>query len=294
MGTESGGGFRNITITNCTICSPRYSKVTYGRQRGLAGLALEIVDGGILDRVAISNIVIKGVSVPIFMRLGNRARQYDKDKPKPGAGTLRNVVIDNIVATETSNIGCSITGLPGHAVENVSLSNIKLSFEGGGTKEDASKEVPEKAGSYPESTMFGVLPAYGFYCRHVRGLKFTNVQLQTTASDLRHAVVCEDVEDLLIDALDTTPPTAGFDQNPALLGSPGAAATIRLTDAKGVFVRGCKPGTGTELFLNLQGPQSERVVLMANDFSGVRKIVETGPDVAKTALAQRANYPAQE
>jgi len=294
MGTESGGGFRNITITNCTICSPRYSEVTYGRQRGLAGLALEIVDGGILDRVAISNIVMKGVSVPIFMRLGNRARQYDKDEPpavarlaepsrdrKPGVGTLRNVVINNIVATETSNIGCSITGLPGHAVENVSLSNIKLSFEGGGTKKDASKEVPEKAGSYPESTMFGVLPAYGFYCRHVRGLKFINVQLQTTASDQRHAVVCEDVEDLLIDALDTT-------------YSPGAAATIRLSDAKGVFVRGCRPGTGTELFLNLQGSQSERVVLMANDLSGVKKIVEMGPDVAKTALAQRANYPAQE
>ncbi len=191
-------------------------------------------------------------------------------------GTLRNVVIDNIVATETSNIGCSITGLPGHTVENVSLSNIKLDFEGGGTKEDASKEVPEKAESYPESTMFGVLPAYGFYCRHVRGLKFINVQLQTTTSDQRHAVVCEDVEDLLIDALDTT-------------NWPGAAATIRLTDAKGVFVRGCRPRTGTELFLNLQGPQSERVVLMANDFSGVSKIVEMGPDVAKTALVQRAN-----
>ncbi len=281
MGTESGGGFRNITITNCTICSPRYSKVTYGRQRGLAGLALEIVDGGILDRVAISNIVMKGVSVPIFMRLGNRARQYDKDEPKPGVGTLRNVVINNIVATETSNIGCSITGLPGHPVENVSLSNIKLSFEGGGTKKDASKEVPEKAESYPESTMFGVLPAYGFYCRHVRGLTFTNVQLQTTTSDQRHAVVCEDVEDVLIDALDTT-------------YSPGAAATIRLTDAKGIFVRGCRPGTGTELFLNLQGSQSERVVIMANDLSGVRKITEIGPDVAKTALAQRANYLAQE
>jgi polygalacturonase len=320
MGTESGGGFRNITITNCTICSPRYSEVTYGRQRGLAGLALEIVDGGVLDysevtygrqrglaglaleivdggvldRVAISNIVMKGVSVPIFMRLGNRARQYDKDEPKPGVGTFRNVVIDNIVATEVSNIGCSITGLPGHAIENVSLSNIKLSFEGGGTKKDASKEVPEKAGSYPESTMFGVLPAYGFYCRHVRGLKFINVQLQTTASDQRHAVVCEDVEDVLIDSLDTTPATLGSNQNPPLAGSPGAAATIRLTDAKGVFIRGCRPRTGTELFLNLQGPQSERVVLIANDFSSVKKIVETGPDVARTALAQRANYPAQE
>jgi polygalacturonase len=161
MGTESGGGFQNITVTNCTICSPRYSKVTYGRQRGLAGLALEIVDGGTLDRVAISNVVMKGVSVPIFMRLGNRARQYGSGGRQPGVGTFRNVVVNNIVATEVSSVGCSITGLPGHPVENVSLSNVKLTFEGGGTREDASREIPEKAASYPESTMFGTLPAYG-------------------------------------------------------------------------------------------------------------------------------------
>lgn len=281
MGTESGGGFQNITITNCTICSPRYSKVTYGKQRGLAGLALEIVDGGMLDRVAISNIVIKGVSVPIFMRLGNRARQYDQDKPKPGVGTFRNVTIDNVIATEVSGIGCSITGLPGHVVENVSLSNIKLSFDGGGTRADASREIPDKPGSYPESTMFGTLPAYGFYCRHVRGLSFTNVQLQTAEPDERHALVCEDVEDVSINGLDAT-------------CSPGAAATIRLTDARGVLVRGCRPKAGSELFLNLQGAGSDRIVLMANDLSGVEKIFMAGPDVKGAALAQQSNYRAKQ
>ena len=277
MGTESGGGFQNITITNCTICSPRYSKVIYGRQRGLAGIALEIVDGGELNRVAISNIAIKGVSVPIFMRLGNRARQYEEDMPKPGVGTFRNVVVSNIVATDTSKIGCSITGLPGHPIENVSLSNIKLFFEGGGTKEEAAREVPEKAGSYPESTMFGVLPAYGFYCRHVKGLKFTNLQLQTAAPDQRHALVCEDVEDALIDDLDT-------------LCSPGASAIIRLAEVKGIFIRGCRPKAVTDTFLKLQGPQSERVLLMANDLSRVKRIAEIGPDVPKAALSKLANH----
>ncbi|MEA3225886.1 MAG: glycosyl hydrolase family 28 protein, partial [Planctomycetota bacterium] len=280
MGTESGGGFQNITITNCTICLPRYSKVTYGRQRGLAGLALEIVDGGTLDRVVISNITIKGVSVPIFMRLGNRARQYGEGGEKPGVGIFRNVTIDNVVATEVSSIGCSITGLPGHAVENVSLSNIKLSFDGGGTREDASREIPEKAASYPESTMFGTLPAYGFYCRHVEGLKFTNVQLQTATPDKRHAVVCEDVEDVSIVSFDS-----GF--------SPGAAAAIRLTDARRVFVRGCRPSAGTGLFLSLQGVQSRQVVLMGNDLSGVRKIAEKDSSVAETALTQIANHTGQ-
>jgi polygalacturonase len=277
MGTESGGGFQNITITNCTICSPRYSKVTYGRQRGLAGLALEIVDGGTLDRVAISNIVIKGVSVPIFMRLGNRARQYGPDGVTPGVGTFRNVVVNNVVATNVSGIGCSITGLPGHAVENVSLSNIKLSFDGGGTREDASREIPEKAASYPESTMFGTLPAYGLFCRHVKGLKLTNIQLQTAAPDKRHAVWCEDVEDVSIDGLDCD-------------YSPGGEATIGLTDARGVLVRGCRPKAPTEPFLKLRGAKSERIVLTGNDLSGVRKIADVGPDVGKNALAELANY----
>ncbi|UCG57210.1 MAG: glycoside hydrolase family 28 protein [Phycisphaerales bacterium] len=277
MGTESGGGFQNITISNCTICSPRYSQVTYGRQRGLAGLALEIVDGGTLERIAISNIVIKGVSVPIFMRLGNRARQYDSSKPKPGVGTFRNVALDNIIATDTSSIGCSITGLPGYPVEDISLTNIRLGFEGGGTREDAWREVPEKAASYPESTMFGVLPAYGFYCRHVKGLKLTNVQLQTAAPDQRHALLCEDAEDVTIDALD-----AGW--------SPGAASTIRLVDVRDVQVRGCRPKVGTDLFLYLAGSRTERVVLMGNDLSRVGRIAELAADVPSKALVQFGNY----
>ena len=205
MGTESGGGFQNITVSNCTIQSPRDSDAINGRQRGLAGIALEIVDGGSLDRVAVSNIVIEGVSVPIFMRLGNRARQYEEGGEKPGVGTFRNVVLSNVVATGTSPIGCSITGLPGHKIENVCLSNLNLGFEGGGTREDASKEVPEKPESYPESTMFGVLPAYGLYCRHVKNLRLDNVHLETEQPDARPAVVFDDVEDLAVDGLDPAP-----------------------------------------------------------------------------------------
>jgi len=277
MGTESGGGFQNITISNCTILSPRYSKSIYGKQRGLAGIALEIVDGGILERVAICNITIRGVTVPIFMRLGNRARQYEKDKPKPGVGTFRNVVVSNILAADCSNIGCSITGLPGHFVENVSISNIDLGFEGGGTVEDAVRQVPEKPQSYPESTMFGVLPAYGFYCRHVKGLKLDNVQLQLAGSDQRHAIVYEDVQDALIDGLN-----AAF--------CPGASSTIRLTDVKGALIRGCRPKVGTDVFLKLQGAQSDNVVLMGNDFSGVSKVAQISPDVPNRALSELANH----
>jgi hypothetical protein len=242
---------------------------------------LEIVDGGTLDRVAISNIVIKGVSVPIFMRLGNRARNYGQGPDKPGVGIFRNVVVNNIVATEVSSIGCSITGLSGHPVENVSLSNIKLSFDGGGTREDASRKIPEKAASYPESTMFGKLPAYGFFCCHVKGLNFSDVRLQTASSELRPAMIFEDAVDASID---------GFDCD----YTSGAAETIRLTDTRGVLVRGCRPAAGTELFLRLQGAESERILLTGNDFSGVGKISETDSNVSENALTQIANHLGRE
>ena len=118
------------------------------------------------------------------------------------------------------------------------------------------------------------------YQYHVVLPKFTNVQLQTAQADQRHALICEDVEDMLIDSLDAP-------------YSPGAAAIIRMTDVREAFVRGCRPKTGTEVFLNLQGPRSRDVVLLANDFSGVGRIAVTAPDVPKAALAQLANHIAE-
>jgi len=277
MGTESGGGFQNITVTNCTVCSPRYSKVTYGRQRGLAGVALEIVDGGTLDRVAISNLTIKGVTVPIFMRLGNRARLYEKDQPTPDIGTFRNVIVSNVVATECSPIGCSITGLPDHSIENVTLSNIQLSFEGTGTKEDAARDVPEKPDSYPESTMFGTLPAYGFFCRHVTGLRFQNLRLQTSAADYRHAVVLDDVKDTVLDSIDAPFAT-------------GAAGMILCANSQDILIRNCRPPVGTELFLDLRGQQTKNILLSSNDFGRAKEISRLGADVSESALALQANH----
>ena len=133
------------------------------------------------------------------------ARPFQKDMQPPPIGSFRNVVINNIVATDVGRIGCSITGQPGHPIENVLLSNLTFTFEGGGDRERTAMEVPELPKKYPECTMFGELPAYGFYARHVNGLRFANVRLRTSKPDLRHAMVLDDVEDLAIDGLD-----AGF------------------------------------------------------------------------------------
>jgi polygalacturonase len=227
MGTESVGGFRNITITNCAISSPPHAKPLAGDSRGISGIALELVDGGTLEGVTVSNVTIDGVNTPIFLRLGNRARPIAADMPRPGMGTFRNVILSNIVATRTGRIGCSITGVPGHPIENVCLSNVQLNFEGGGSKKEAAKPVAEHEARYPEASMFGALPAYGFYCRHVVGLKLRDVQLRTLQPDLRHALVCDDVQRLVLDGLD-------------LCSAPDAAAAVRLIGSPQARVYNCR------------------------------------------------------
>ena len=213
MGTESNGGFKNIVMTGCSIYDTR-----------LAGVALEIVDGGTMNHVVISNITMNKVGAPIFLRLGNRARPFKKDMETPGMGVMRNITISNIEATGANPTGCAISGLPEAKIENVTLSNLRLSFEGGGTKADTEREIPEKTADYPEYSMFGKLSAYGLYCRHVKGLKLFNVELQLEKADQRHAVVLEDVEDALIDCLDAPL-------------SPDAGTMIRFTNVKKVFIR---------------------------------------------------------
>lgn len=247
MGTESGGGFVDIAIENCKVFSPQESKVIYGRQRGLAGIALEIVDGGRMENVSVSNVDIEGVSVPIFLRLGNRARPYVSGAT-PGVGTLRNVRLTNITAKGTSEIGCSITGLPGHEIEDVTLTDIRLGFDGGGSREDTRREISEREKNYPESTMFGKLPAWGFYCRHVRGLKFVNLQLETTEPDLRHAMMFDDVEDVQITGLD-----AGV--------APGAAAVLRMIDVRRAKITGPSSKLPIDRLLELEGTARSEISL---------------------------------
>lgn len=130
---------------------------------------------------------------------------------------------------------------------------------------------------YPGYSMFGGLSAYGLYCRHVKGLKMLNVQIQSEKPDKRHALVLEDVEDALIDALDAP-------------CSPDAGAIIRMTDVKGIFIRGCRAKVGTNVFLELRGALSERVVLNGNDLGGAAEAVQRAPDVPKAALSGLGNY----
>ena len=137
LGTESTGGFENIALSNCTIYDTR-----------LSGIALELVDGGILERVTVSNVSMHNTRNAIFIRLGNRARPFKDGIPAPGVGRLRHVRISNVQAFGGAAIGCSISGLPGSPVEDIALDNVSVSCAGGGTMEDAKREPPEPAARY--------------------------------------------------------------------------------------------------------------------------------------------------
>ena len=256
MGTESNGGFKNITITNCVVRPSSEPDLIYGRREGLAGIALEIVDGGVLDGITISNIAISGTTAPIFMRLGNRARKYRPNIATPQAGTFRNVFISNIVASDAGSTGCSITGIPGHMIENVTLSNIKINFMGEGPKQPVIKDVPEHEEKYPESTMFGILPAYGFFCRHVDGLTFRDIDIKYNEPEYRPALICDDVHNLKL---------FNFDAQV----SKDVSAQIILRNSHDLFISGCQP-VNTDVFLLLE-KNSSRIKVIGNDLKGVNR-----------------------
>ena len=240
LGTESVGGFRNITASNLTIRKPGLEEDWNRSRRGLAGIAIMTVDGGILERVSISNVTMRGMTAAIFLRLGNRARPISKDHPKPGIGQFRDVSISHVTARDISKIGCSVTGLPGHAVENIRIEDIDISMEGGGATEDVTREVPENPEKYPESSMFGVLPSYGFYCRHVNGLSFRDIDVRWEERDVRPALVCDDVRNLTID---------GYDG----MGGVDGALTMRFNHVLKAMVRGCVAPSGAVAFLAAPG-----------------------------------------
>jgi polygalacturonase len=193
FGTESNGGFQAITVTGCVFECCR-------------GLALETVDGALLEDVTISNIAMRRIfTAPIFLRLGERMRGPDNTP----VGRLRRVMISNVVADGVSGgQGILIAGLSGHPIEDVTLDNIRIDFDGGGSAVQADRQVPELERGYPEAGSFGTTPSWGLYARHARNLVVRHVVLRTRNPDLRSSVSLEDVDGMEFEH-DEFAPSAG-------------------------------------------------------------------------------------
>jgi len=184
FGTESTGGFRNITVSNCTF-------------NDCHGLALEEVDAGTLENFTISNLSMNRViDYPIFIRLGDRHR----GSSPASESVLKNVLITDVIATGIDRMsGIQITGLEDRPIQGVRLQNIRMTFNGHGSRKDAYHNPPELRTDYPEPSNFGVMPAYGLYARHVKDLEISDVHFDLKSPDRRPAMVCEDVDGLQID-----------------------------------------------------------------------------------------------
>lgn len=204
FGTGSYNAFRDILIENCELRrSPAGWRFDWRKRGmpgvtnrcGIAGLALEVVDGGRMENVTIRNIKMEGYMTPIFIRHSNRHGPKGK-----GNTYLRNILIENVTGTCESRIASSITGvpardgMPARRPRNITLRNISLLAPGGGTESDAAAQVPEKDCGYPEAFMFSrkPLPAYGFYVRHADNVVFENVKVTTTRPDARPEFRFED------------------------------------------------------------------------------------------------------
>ena len=177
-GTESNGGFRNITISNCVFEHSR-------------GLALETVDGALCEDITFVGITMRGsMNSPMFLRLGRRMRGPTDAK----IGTLKRIIISDISSYGSTQLPSILSGVAGFPIEDVKISNIYLHQVGGGDGTMAGSQPPERETEYPEPTMFGPLPATGFFFRHVKNLELSHIEIATERSDARPAFVLVDVD----------------------------------------------------------------------------------------------------
>jgi polygalacturonase len=205
MGTESTGGFRNINISNCIIkpsVHPEKPDPTRNPTAiGITALSLEIVDGGIMEGISVSNLTIEGTQCPVYVRLGGRNRKHRIDAPEPSVGRMSNISISNITAYGSGNFACSVTGIPGHKIAHVKLSNFNIVQQGGLKEGDylpSLGDVEENVKGYPQPTNWGNLPVSGLFIRHVDDIAVDGFSIDANAYDPRPIFMAHDVNNLSI------------------------------------------------------------------------------------------------
>jgi len=235
-------------------------------QKTSSAIAIEMADGGSLEGVTISNISIRNARAPIFIRLQNQVT-HNQTKMK---SWMRSVMISDVQAFGAI-LTSSITGIPDRALEDVTLRNIRIQTDEPGQAEWTQNAVPEREHGYPAETMFGRLPTFGIYCRHVNGLTLSDVDLVSKQNDPRPMLICDTVKKLSLRNITGTPPSRG-------------AETIRLTDASDVAVSGNYPSAKTNVFVQVEGDKSSEISFFANGLHRAKTSVRLGAGVPTGAV----------
>ena len=219
-----------------------------------------------MERVRVSGITMAGVRAPLFVRLGGRGL----GQKAPAAGKLKDISIAQIVATGAM-WPSSITGIPGHPISNITLTDIRIMGKGGGKAALPSRDVPEREKQYPDATRFRDLPAYGLYCRHVNGLRIDRLDLKVERPDARPAVVLDDVRETDLRAIEATPPADG-------------GPLFWLRSVRDGTLHGLRPRAGTQTLVRVSGVDTARVRLVGNDLGQVAQAVTVDPEVDAGAV----------
>lgn len=272
LGTESIGDFRNIVFRRCTILGRRH--VWKGDLS--CGVAIETVDGGRLEHVSVSEIRMTNVRAPVFVRLARRGRGQNV----PAAGRLRDVSISNLAAVGAMTAS-SITGIPGHLVSEISLKNVRITVRGGGGPDLVDQPVPEREKTYPDAYMFGDLPAYGLYCRHVSDLKVDGIELGVDQPDARPALVLDDASRVAVRGLRAPPPAEG-------------GPLMWLRSVRDCVLDGLRLRAGTKTLLRLSGTDTAGIRVVRSDLRQVGQIAIVDSGASAAALLRTAETQARE
>jgi hypothetical protein len=234
-------------------------------ERIIAAIDILIADGGSMEGVTISNISVRNARVPFWIRLQNRLGHNET----PMVSYLRSIMISNIQAFQ-AEITPSILGIPGYPVEDVTLRNIRIQTDEQG-KAEWEKNVPEeREHKYPEAPLFGRMPVFGLYCRHVKNLNISDFDMVSTQNDPRPMMQFVDVDGLSLNTVTGTPPVGG-------------AASILLQDVTDASVSGNYPTDKHHVFVHMQGRCSD-VSFFGNDLHRAKTPIQLGPGIQEGAV----------
>jgi polygalacturonase len=267
-----GGNPENVTISNCIIHE------TFG-----CPIKMQFAPDAKVQNLMFSDLILKDVTGPITISLNNRRR--NETAPPAEKGFLRNVTFRGIRASVVSegrqyadinfNQGyrpgetrqCIVlNALDGTVIEDVTFDDVRITYAGGGTLEEARREIPQVAGEYFE---VGTPPAYGLYARNVRGLALNNVRFDVEKADQRPAIVLDHAADVSLQGLSAQ-------------GNPEASAVVRMVETHDVLMTGSRVLTPAAAFLQVEGGGSKAITVDGGDLSkAVTAVIGSAKDAVK-------------
>ena len=275
-----GGNPENVVISNCVIYE------TYG-----CPIKMHFGPDSQVQNILFSNLVLHDVTGPVSIDLAAHARGGDTPAPEsPGKGFVRNIMFQGIRAYVVSE-GRQFPDMPFHQgyrpgetrqcvvlncvgdwfLENVVLSDVHITYGGGGTAEEARREVPQIAGEYFE---IGTPPAYGLYARRVRGLSLNNVRFEVEQPDLRPAVVLDHSSDVSISALNVQ-------------ANPQAASALRFIDSSDALITAPRLLTPAAAFLQVEGASTQSITVDGGDISKAARPLSLASGAPEKAVRLR-------